>query len=105
MKDLATLAEEQLTAARADRHGRSALLILRDVPLRQTVIALTDGTQLGEHATPPAASLQVLRGSVRVSSDHADVELPQGVLYLLPSGHHSVTAIGDAAVLLTAVNP
>ncbi|MFF8290983.1 cupin [Streptomyces sp. NPDC016309] len=104
MYDLNVIAEEHLVAAHADEHGRSANLILRDPPLRQSVIALTAGTSLDEHNTPPAASLQVLRGVVRVTAQSGDVELTMGTLYLLPPERHGVTAVTDAAVLLTAVN-
>ncbi|MET9802604.1 cupin [Streptomyces sp. NPDC006368] len=104
MYDLNAIAEEHLIAAHADEHGRSANLIVRDQPLRQTVIALTAGTSLDEHNTPPAASLQVLRGVVRVTMPSGDVELTMGSLYLLPHERHGLKAVTDAAVLLTAVN-
>ncbi|MEV7616766.1 cupin [Streptomyces sp. NPDC089799] len=99
------MAEEHLASARADEHGRSALLVLRDAPLRQAVIALTAGTRLGEHNGPPAASLQVLRGTAQVTTEDAVVELSAGALLLLPDGRHSVVGVTDTALLLTAVNP
>ncbi|MFG2292114.1 cupin [Streptomyces sp. NPDC048603] len=99
------MAEEHLASARADEHGRSALLVLRDAPLRQAVIALTAGTRLGEHSSPPAASLQVLRGTAQVTTEDAVVELPAGALFLLPDGRHAVVGVTDTALLLTAVNP
>ncbi|WP_242585165.1 cupin [Streptomyces sp. MST-110588] len=67
MDDLTTLARHQLDDARASAHGRSAHLFLHDGPLRQTVIALTAGSALDDHTTPPAASLQVLHGHVRLT--------------------------------------
>ncbi|MEU9982293.1 cupin [Streptomyces sp. NPDC050856] len=104
MYDLNALADEHLAAAHQNEHGRSANLILRDQPLRQTVIALTAGTSLDEHNTPPAASLQVLRGVVKVTAQSGETELTSGSLYLLPPERHGLTAVTDAAVLLTAVN-
>ncbi|MDN3292990.1 cupin [Streptomyces ficellus] len=104
MYDLNAIAEEHLVAAHADEHGRSANLILRDPPLRQTVIALTAGTTLDEHNPPPSGSLQVLRGVVKVTTASGDVELTMGSLYLLPPERQGLTAVTDAAVLLTAVN-
>ncbi|MEU6482626.1 cupin [Streptomyces sp. NPDC046887] len=104
MYDLNAIAEEHLIAAHRDEHGRSANLIVREQPLRQSVIALTAGTSLDEHNTPPAASLQVLRGVIRVTAQSGDVELTMGALYLLPPERHGVTAVTDAAFLLTAVN-
>ncbi|MCS0635877.1 cupin [Streptomyces sp. LP05-1] len=102
--DLHAIAGEHLAAARDSEHGRSALLVLRQRPLRQTVIALTAGTSLDEHTTPPAASLQVLRGTVRVTTRSGDTELTTAALHLLPPERHGVTAVTDAAILLTAVN-
>ncbi|MFD7747482.1 cupin [Streptomyces sp. NPDC059698] len=104
MDDLNALAEEHLAAARASAHGRSAHLLLQQPPLRQTVIALTEGTALDEHNAPPAASLLVLRGSVRVTAASGDADLPAGVLYPVPRERHGMLALRDAVVLLTAVN-
>ncbi|GAA2918707.1 MULTISPECIES: cupin [Streptomycetaceae] len=104
MDDLNALADEHLTAARANAHGRSAHLLLRQEPLRQTVIALTSGSALDEHNAPPAASLQVLRGSVRLTAASGDVELMAGVLHPIDQGRHGLLALEDAVVLLTAVN-
>ena len=43
MADLVALARKHLDVALTDEHGRSAELILRDGPMRQTIIALRDG--------------------------------------------------------------
>ncbi|MGF1341889.1 MULTISPECIES: cupin [unclassified Streptomyces] len=104
MDDLNALADEHLTLARANPHGRSAHLLLRQAPLRQTVIALTSGSALDEHNAPPAASLLVLRGSVRLTAGSGDVELTAGTLHPVPRERHGVLALEDAVVLLTAVN-
>ncbi|MEU5716316.1 cupin [Streptomyces sp. NPDC020403] len=104
MNDLNALADEHLTAARADAHGRSAHLLLRQEPLRQTVIALTEGSALDEHNAPPAASLQVLRGSVRITAASGDIDMTEGGLRATPQERHGVLALSDAVVLLTAVN-
>ncbi|MFE1574774.1 cupin domain-containing protein [Streptomyces fradiae] len=104
MYDLYAIAEEHMIAAHRSEHGRSANLLLRERPLRQTVIALTSGTKLDEHITPPAASLQVLRGVVKLKSASEEVELTMGDLFLIPPERHSVVAVTDAAFLLTAVN-
>ena len=49
MTSVTETAREQLQAARAADNGRSALLVVHDGPLRQSLIALTAGTALGEH--------------------------------------------------------
>ncbi|MFZ4265351.1 cupin [Streptomyces arboris] len=104
MDDLNALAEEHLTAARASVHGRSAHLLIQEPPLRQTVIALTSGSALDEHNAPPAASLLVLRGTVRLTAYSGDAELPAGTLHPIPQERHGLLALEDAVVLLTAVN-
>lgn len=102
--DLHALADEHLAAAHTSPHGRSAHLLLRQDPLRQTVIALASGRALDEHNAPPAASLQVLRGSVRLTAESGDVELSAGQLHPIPQERHGLLALEDAVVLLTAVN-
>ncbi|MGP4111135.1 cupin [Streptomyces sp. 4N509B] len=104
MEDLTLLAEQHLTRARQGEHGRSAHLFLRDGPLRQSVIALRGGAELEEHTAPPAASLQVLLGRVRLASpDAGDAELLAGQITDIPQGRHSLHAIDDSVVLLTSV--
>ncbi|ALO13142.1 cupin [Streptomyces gardneri] len=102
--DLTALADEHLAAARTAPHGRSAHLVMHDGVLRQTVIALTSGTSLDEHNAPPAASLQVLRGRVKLTAAGWSEELPAAALRMIPKERHGLTAVEDAVVLLTAVN-
>lgn len=104
MYDLFAIAEEHLVAAHRSEHGRSANLLLRQRPLRQSIIALTAGTKLDEHNAPPAASLQVLRGVVKLKTHSEEIELTMGDLFLIPEERHSMTAVTDTAFLLTAVN-
>ncbi|MFI8369751.1 cupin [Streptomyces sp. NPDC085466] len=102
--DLTALANEHLAAARTAPHGRSARMVLHDGVLRQTVIALTAGTALDEHNAPPAASLQVLTGRVKLTTHGWADELTAGALREIPKERHGLTAVEDSAVLLTAVN-
>lgn len=104
MDDLNALADEHLAAARTSPHGRSAHRLLHEEPLRQTVIALTSGSALDEHNAPAAASLQVLRGRVRLTAASGDVELGTGALHPIPQERHGLLALEDAVVLLTTVN-
>lgn len=103
-QDLTALVEEHLDRARTDDHGRSAQLIVHDGALRQSVIALISGSALDEHVTPPAASLQVLRGKVRwTTEDSGDHALAAGELWAVPKERHGLLALEDSVVLLTAV--
>ena len=104
MPDLAALTETHLAAALVAPNGRSAELIVHDHQLRQTVIALADGQALSEHNPPPAATIQVLRGSVQVTAQGGgDVVVREGELAPLIHERHGVLALEDTAFLLTTV--
>ncbi|TQL04285.1 cupin [Cellulomonas sp. SLBN-39] len=104
MPDLEALSATHLELARHDPHGRSARLVVHDGELRQTVLALVAGARLGEHASPPAASLQALRGRVRVEAAGAlQQEVAAGELALLTHERHAVVALEDSVLLLTTV--
>jgi len=103
---LGTLVDEHLAIAREHESGRSAVTIHggREHHLRQTLIALVDGRALGEHDSPGEATLQVLRGRVRVQAGAEDWEGTAGDFLLIPANRHDLTALEDAAVLLTVTN-
>lgn len=104
MANLEELTESHLATARKEERGRSAELVAHDGPLRQTVIALRDGVRMAEHNSPPAASLQVLKGRVRVDLDNeAQGEFSEGELWILTHERHSVLALEDSVFLLTTV--
>ncbi|MGW5861491.1 cupin [Streptomyces sp. NPDC055239] len=103
MADLYALVAEHLEKARTAAHGRSAELLLHDGPLRQSLIVLTTGTELGEHETPTAATLFVLRGRVGLTTASGPLELGEGEFAPVPHERHSLTALDDSAVVLTAV--
>ncbi|TYB38745.1 LuxR family transcriptional regulator [Micromonospora sp. AP08] len=100
---LSVLAEEQLTLARATGSGRSART-LHGGPttlLRQTLVALVAGHALAEHASPGDATLQVLRGRVRLTAGDQTWPGSAGDLLVIPDAHHALHADEDAVVLLT----
>ncbi len=103
MADLDRSAAEHLAAARESPHGRSAELLVRDGVLRQSILALRAGTELAEHNSPHAASLQVLRGRVQVTGIDATEPLEAGELVVLTHSRHAVLALEDAVFLLTTV--
>ena len=103
MTNVTVRAEEQLAQARDANSGRSAYTAVHDGVLRQTLIALTAGNELSEHNAPPAASLFVLRGRVRLIAGDDVSELSTGALVAIPHQRHSLSAVDDAVVLLTTV--
>lgn len=99
---LDALAREQLERAHASG-GRSASTVFggHEQSLRQTLMAMVAGTGTGEHSSPGEATLQVLQGRIRLTSGEDSWEGRPGDFLLMPPQSHSVTAIEDAAILLT----
>lgn len=102
---LAAVAAEQIAAARRASSGRSACTIHggREQVLRQTLIGLASGRGLAEHDSPGEATLQVLAGRVRLTADDHTWEGAAGDYLIIPPRRHSLDALEDAAILLTAV--
>jgi quercetin dioxygenase-like cupin family protein len=102
-RSLPSLAEEQLTAAKAASNGRAAVTIYggREHDMRQTLIALVGGAELHEHDSPGEASLQVLRGDVRLTAGADAWEGTAGDYLIIPPQRHALEAVTDAVVLLT----
>lgn len=102
--DLSSVADTILQTARQSEHGRHAELLVLDGHLRQSVIALTTGSRLSDHNAPPAATVQVLRGAIQITTDSgSDAGLSQGQLDQLTKERHGVLALEDSVFLLTTV--
>ena len=69
--------------------------------LRQSVVTLMEGTRLAEHDYPGESTLQVLSGTVRLDAGDDTETCREGDLLIIPPARHSLTAVTDAAVLLT----
>lgn len=100
---LTTLADEQLELAQTAENGRSARTVHGGPGhrLRQTLLALVAGGSLAEHASPGDATLQVLRGRVRLVASDQSWTGVAGELLVIPDARHSLHADEDSVVLLT----
>jgi quercetin dioxygenase-like cupin family protein len=104
--DLDVLGTELLDKARTAGSGRAADTLMGGTghALRQTILALVAGAELGEHESPGEATLQVLRGEVELADvDGKSEALTAGQLAPIPPNRHSLRAETDAVVLLTVV--
>lgn len=92
-----------LAHASAQPSGRSAETVYggHEHVLRQTVIALLQGQALGDHENPGEATVYVLHGRVRVSTQDTQWDAITGDLLALPPVRHRLDAVTDAAILLT----
>jgi quercetin dioxygenase-like cupin family protein len=97
------IAREQAERAAAASSGRSAETVYggHEHALRQTVLALTAGSSLDEHQSPGEATIQVLRGRVRLTAGQVAWEGRAGDLLVVPEAWHALHAVEDSAVLLT----
>jgi len=100
---LTAVVDEQLARARQSSSGRAAQTIYggHDHFLRQTVIAIVAGHELGEHLSPGEATLQVLQGTVQVNAGGDSWQGAVGDFLVIPGGRHSLDAVEDSAVLLS----
>lgn len=97
------LADEQLATARQAAAGRASHTVHggQEHALRQTLVALTSGQELAEHNSPGEATLQVLRGHVRLIAGDETWDGAAGDHVTIPPVRHSLQSLEDSAVLLT----
>ncbi|HJE84605.1 MAG TPA: cupin [Corynebacterium amycolatum] len=94
--------DDLLAQAKGNSNGRAAEIVVHDGPLRQTLIALTEGTVLSAHNSPPAASMFVLVGEVEITGAD-ETTISEGNLKVLTHVKHGVKALTDSMFLLTTV--
>lgn len=102
---LDAVGREQLRAAGSSSSARAATTVVggHERTMRQTVVALLAEASLDEHENPGEASLQVLSGRVELRAGGDTWEGRTGDLIEIPQARHSVHAVEDSVVLLTAV--
>lgn len=103
---LTALVREHLETARTISSGRSSHTVYggHEHSLRQTLIALTAGTQLDDHESHGESTLQVLHGRVRLTNAEAHWDGSAGDHIVVPQSRHGLQALEDSAVLLTVAN-
>jgi quercetin dioxygenase-like cupin family protein len=105
--DLTDAARELLGRAGELAAGRAARTLTpgAGATLKQTLVAITAGGQLDEHASPGPATIQVITGDATLRAGEDEIELHQHQWAVIPDAPHDLRAVTDVAVLLTVVHP
>lgn len=88
------------------RHGRSARTLVKEGPLRLTIVAIGPGGTLPAHRADGPITIHVLEGEVTVSALEHEYPLgPSDVLALAPGVEHAARSTQGGVFLLTVVHP
>ena len=101
-------AEERMLRASAASSGagRAAKTLVKEGPLRITLVALRKGATLEEHQIAGPVSIQALGGTLRLSTRQGAVDLATGELLALDAGvAHAAEALDDCVLLITVAMP
>ena len=86
-------------------HGRTGRTLVKEGPLRLTVMAIAPGGDLPEHSTPGPVTIQVLEGEVHFQALKVVYALTAGDVLILAAGvAHSATSTAGCVFLLTVVH-
>jgi quercetin dioxygenase-like cupin family protein len=92
--------------AQDSKTGRAAKTLVKEGPLRITLVALKKGTALPSHHVEGPISIQTIRGCLILTTDRGDMDVPEGNLITLgPGVVHAAKAQEDCAILLTFAMP
>jgi quercetin dioxygenase-like cupin family protein len=101
-KALSDLKAEEALA----REGRNAIILHKEELLKVVLVAMRSGNLIRSHKAAVPITVQVLEGAIRFDTDAGSKRLERGGILTLHAGiAHSVTALEDAAFLLTLAGP
>jgi quercetin dioxygenase-like cupin family protein len=87
------------------RSGRSARTLVKDGPLRLTLIALAAGGNMPSHRAEGPVTIQLIEGDVVFDVAEREYPLVPGEVLVLASGvQHGVRSTGGCVFLLTVVH-
>ena len=97
--------EQTIDQTLVARHGRSARTLVKEGPLRLTIMALRPGGDLPAHNTDGPVSIHVLEGEVVFEALGQKYPLGVGdLLVLAPGVDHSASSEPGCVFLLTVVH-
>jgi quercetin dioxygenase-like cupin family protein len=88
-----------------EAHGRTARTLVKEGPLRLTLMALAKDGVLPEHRTDGPVSIQVLQGDVVFTALASEYPLATGDVLVFAAGvAHAARSAGGCVFLLTVVH-
>jgi quercetin dioxygenase-like cupin family protein len=97
--------EQTIDQSLVARHGRSARTLVKEGPLRLTIMALAPDGDLPSHNTDGPVSIHVLEGEVVFEALGQKYPLSVGDLLVLAAGvEHSASSVPGCVFLLTVVH-
>jgi quercetin dioxygenase-like cupin family protein len=92
--------------AEDSKTGRAGKTLVKEGPMRITLVALKKGTVLPSHQVAGPVSIQSIRGCLRLTTDRGDMDLNAGTLIALGAGvAHTAKAHTDCGILITFAMP
>jgi quercetin dioxygenase-like cupin family protein len=92
--------------AEGSKTGRAGKTLVKQGPLRVTLVALTKGTTLPSHQVSGPISIQSIRGCLRLTTDRGGLDVSAGTLIAIgPGVAHTAKAHDDCAILITFAMP
>ena len=101
------LSRDELTldAALLQEHGRTARTLVKEGPLRLTLMGLAAGGVLPEHSANGPVSIHVLRGDVVFTAPDGEHPLSSGDVLVFASGvRHAARSQSGCTFLLTVAH-
>lgn len=94
--------DELRERAQSSKVGRASKTLVKEGPLRVTLVALRQGAALQSHQVSGPVTIQSVRGCLSLTTDAGNIDVPVGGLVALDVGvAHTAMAPDDCAVLLT----
>ncbi len=88
--------------AQESKAGRAGKTLVKEGPLRITLVALKKGTSLPPHHVKGPISIQTLRGCLTITTDKGELDIPAGCLVALgPDVSHTARARDNCTILIT----
>ena len=97
--------EQMIDPSLLARHGRSARTLVKDGPLRLTLIAIAAGGSMPSHHSEGPITIHLLEGDVVFDVEDREYPLVPGEVLVLASGvRHGVRSSAGCVFLLTVVH-